>query len=175
VSAFGLLAGCNMVVMDPAGDVAVQQRNLIIASTALMLLVIVPVIALTFLFAWRYRASNPEGTYDPDFHHSTQLEVVIWTVPLLIIIALGAMTWISTHTLDPYRPLGRLAPGKPVPAGTKPLEVQVVSLDWKWLFIYPELGIATVNEMAAPVDQPISFKLTSSSVWNTFYVPALAG
>ncbi len=175
VSAFGLLAGCNMVVMDPAGDVAVQQRNLIIASTALMLLVIVPVIALTFLFAWRYRASNPEGTYDPDFHHSTQLEVVIWTVPLLIIIALGAITWISTHTLDPYRPLGRLAPGKPVPAGAKPLEVQVVSLDWKWLFIYPEFGIATVNEMAAPVDQPISFKLTSSSVWNTFYVPALAG
>src|SRR5919199_360238 len=174
-SASWLLAGCNMVVMDPAGDVAVQQRNLIIASTALMLLVIVPVIALTFLFAWRYRASNPEGTYDPDFHHSTQLEVVIWTIPLLIIIALGAMTWISTHTLDPYRPLGRLAPGKPVPADAKPLEVQVVALDWKWLFIYPELGVAAVNEMAAPVDQPVSFKLTSSSVWNTFYVPALAG
>jgi cytochrome o ubiquinol oxidase subunit 2 len=175
VSASVLLAGCNLVVMNPAGDVAVQQRNLIIASTALMLLVILPVIALTFLFAWRYRASNPEGTYDPDFHHSTQLEVVIWTVPLLIIIALGAMTWISTHTLDPYRPLRRLAPGRPVPADAKPLEVQVVALDWKWLFIYPELGIAAVNEMAAPVDQPISFKLTSSSVWNTFYVPALAG
>src|SRR3954447_8294087 len=174
-SASGLLAGCNMVVMDPAGDVAVQQRNLIIASTALMLLVIVPVIALTFLFAWRYRASNPEGTYDPDFHHSTQLEVVIWTVPLLIIIALGAMTWISTHTLDPFRPLTRLAPNKPVPPAVKPLEVQVVSLDWKWLFVYPEFGIASLNEMAAPVDRPISFKLTSSSVWNTFYVPALAG
>ena len=123
LAASGLLAGCNMVVMNPAGDVAVQQRNLIIASTALMLLVIVPVIALTFLFAWRYRASNTEATYDPDWHHSTQLEVVIWTVPLLIIIALGAMTWISTHTLDPYRPLGRLAPGKPVPADAKPLEV----------------------------------------------------
>src|SRR5215207_2233588 len=113
VSASGLLAGCNMVVMSPAGDVAVQQRNLIIASTALMLLVIVPVIALTFLFAWRYRASNTEATYDPDWYHSTQLEVVIWTVPLIIIIALGAMTWISTHTLDPYRPLGRIAPNKP--------------------------------------------------------------
>ena len=110
-----------MVVMDPSGDVAVQQRNLIIASTALMLLVIVPVIALTFMFAWRYRASNPDATYDPDFHHSTQLEVVIWTVPLLIIIALGAMTWISTHTLDPFRPLSRLAPNKPVPADAKPL------------------------------------------------------
>lgn len=175
VAITALLAGCNMVVMDPAGDVAVQQRNLIIASTALMLLVIGPVIALTFLFAWRYRASNPEATYDPDFHHSTQLEVVIWTVPLLIIIALGAMTWISTHTLDPYRALGRVAPNRAVPAGVKPLEVQVVALDWKWLFVYPELGIAAVNEMAAPVDRPISFRLTSSSVWNTFYVPALAG
>jgi cytochrome o ubiquinol oxidase subunit II len=171
----GLLAGCNMIVMNPAGDVAVQQRNLIIASTALMLLVIVPVIALTFLFAWRYRASNTDATYDPDWHHSTQLEVVIWTVPLLIIIALGAMTWISTHTLDPYRPLSRIAPNKPVPADVKPLTVEVVALDWKWLFVYPELGVASVNEMAAPVNVPISFKITSSSVWNTFYVPALAG
>ena len=170
-----LLAGCKMIVMNPAGDVAVQQRNLIVASTVLMLLVVVPVIALTFLFAWRYRASNTEATYDPDFHHSTQLEVVIWTVPLLIIIALGAMTWISTHTLDPFRPLSRLGPNRPVPAGVKPLEVQAVALDWKWLFIYPEQGIATVNEMAAPVDRPISFRITSSSVWNTFYVPALAG
>lgn len=171
----GLLAGCNMTVMDPSGDVAVQQRNLIIASTALMLLVIVPVIALTFIFGWRYRASNRDATYDPDFHHSTQLEVVIWTVPLLIIIALGAMTWVSTHTLDPYRPLSRIAPNKPVPADVKPLTVEVVALDWKWLFIYPEYGIASVNEMAAPANVPISFKITSSSVWNTFYVPALAG
>jgi cytochrome o ubiquinol oxidase subunit 2 len=164
-----------MTVMDPSGDIAVQQRNLIIASTALMLLVILPVIALTFIFAWRYRASNTDATYDPDFHHSTQLEVVIWTVPLLIIIALGAMTWVSTHTLDPYRPLSRLAPNKPVPADVKPLTVEVVALDWKWLFIYPEYGVASVNEMAAPVDVPISFRITSSSVWNTFYVPALAG
>jgi cytochrome o ubiquinol oxidase subunit 2 len=170
-----LLAGCNMVVMDPSGDVAIQQRNLIIASTALMLLVIVPVIALTFIFAWRYRASNTDATYDPDFHHSTQLEVVIWTVPLLIIIALGAMTWISTHTLDPFRPLSRLAPNKPVPAEARPLTVEVVALDWKWLFIYPEYGVASVNEMAAPTNVPISFRITSSSVWNTFYVPALAG
>ncbi len=171
----GLLSGCNLVILNPAGDVAVQQRNLIIAATALMLLVIVPVIALTFIFAWRYRASNTDATYDPEWHHSTQLEVVIWTVPLLIIIALGAMTWISTHTLDPFRPLSRLAPNKPVPADAKPLRVEVVALDWKWLFIYPELGVASLNEMAAPVDVPISFKITSSSVWNTFHVPALAG
>jgi len=170
-----LLTGCGMVVMDPAGDVAVQQKNLIIASTALMLLVIVPVIALTFLFAWRYRASNREATYDPDWHHSTQLEVVIWTIPLLIIMALGAMTWVSTHVLDPFRPLSRLGPNRPVPPEVKALEVQAVSLDWKWLFIYPEYGIASVNEMAAPVDRPVVFRITSSSVWNTFYVPALAG
>jgi cytochrome o ubiquinol oxidase subunit 2 len=171
----GALAGCKLVVMDPSGDVAVQERNLIIASTALMLLVIIPVIALTFLFARHYRASNPDAVYDPGFHHSTQLVVVIWTIPLLIIIALGAMAWVSTHTLDPFRPLSRLGPKRPVPADTKPLEVQVVSLDWKWLFIYPEQGVASVNEMAAPVDRPLAFKLTSSSVWNTFYVPALAG
>ena len=101
--------------------------------------------------------------------------MVIWTIPLLIIIAIGAMTWISTHTLDPFRPLGRIAPNRPVPPDTKPLNVQVVALDWKWLFIYPDLRIAAVNEMAAPINVPISFKITSSSVWNTFYVPALAG
>lgn len=161
--------------MDPSGDIAVQQRNLIIASTVLMLLVIVPVIVLTFVFARRYRASNKDATYDPEWHHSTQLEVVIWTIPLLIVMALGAMTWISTHTLDPYRPLSRLGPNRPIPAETRPLDVQVVALDWKWLFIYPEYGIASVNEMAAPVDRPIAFRITSSSVWNTFYVPALAG
>ncbi|EIM27881.1 ubiquinol oxidase subunit II [Microvirga lotononidis] len=171
----GLLAGCNMTIMFPSGDVAVQQRNLIVASVALMLLVVLPVIALTFIFAWRYRASNTDAPYDPEFHHSTQLEVVIWTVPLLIIIALGAMTWIGTHTLDPFRPLARIAPGKPVPADMKPLKVEVVALDWKWLFIYPEFGIASVNEIAAPANVPISFRITSSSVFNTFYVPALAG
>lgn len=173
--AFATLAGCNLTVMFPSGDVAVQQRNLIVASTALMLLIVVPVIAVTFVFAWRYRASNSDATYDPDFHHSTQLEVLIWTAPLMIIVALGAMTWISTHTLDPFRPLSRIAPGHPVPRDEQPVLVQVVALDWKWLFIYPELGIATVNELAAPVNAPLSFKLTSSSVWNTFYVPALAG
>jgi len=171
----GLLAGCNMTVMFPSGDVAVQQRNLVVASVALMLLVVLPVIALTFIFAWRYRASNDDAPYDPEFHHSTQLEVVIWTVPLLIIIALGAMTWIGTHTLDPYRPLARIAPNKPVPPDVKPLTVEVVALDWKWLFIYPDYGIASLNEMAAPANVPISFKITSSSVYNTFFVPAMAG
>ena len=170
-----LLAGCELVVMKPHGDIASQQADLIVIATALMLLIIVPVIFLTLFFAWRYRKSNTEATYTPDWDHSTRLELVIWGVPLLIIIALGAITWISTHKLDPYRPLDRIEAGRPVPAGVEPLQVNVVSLDWKWLFIYPELGIATVNEVAAPVDRPIRFHLTSSTVMNTFYVPALAG
>jgi cytochrome o ubiquinol oxidase subunit 2 len=170
-----LLAGCNMVVLNPSGDIAAQQGRLVVISTLLMLLIIVPVIALTLLFAWRYRQSNTEATYKPDWDHSTQLELVIWAAPLLIIIALGAVTWISTHTLDPYRPLDRIGVGRQVPEGTKPLVVEVVALDWKWLFFYPEQGIATVNELAAPVDRPIQFKITASSVMNSFYVPALAG
>jgi cytochrome o ubiquinol oxidase subunit II len=175
VPLFGLLSGCNMVVMQPSGDIAARQRDLIIASTGLMLLIIVPVIALTLLFAWRYRHTNTEAAYDPDWHHSTQLEVVIWSAPLVIIIALGALTWISTHTLDPYRPLSRLDASRPLPADVKPLTVEVVALDWKWLFFYPDQGIATVNELAAPVDVPITFKITSASIMNSFYIPALAG
>jgi heme/copper-type cytochrome/quinol oxidase subunit 2 len=138
LAATALLAGCNMVVLNPSGDVASQQGRLVMIATGLMLLIIIPVIVLTLLFAWRYRAANKDADYQPDWHHSTRLELVIWSAPLLIIIALGALTWISTHTLDPYRPLDRVAAGKPVAADVKPLEIQVVSLDWKWLFIYPE-------------------------------------
>jgi len=170
-----LLSGCKAVVLSPFGDIAVQQRDLIYISVALMLIVIVPVMALTVLFAWRYRASNNQAKYTPDWHHSTLIELVVWAVPLLIIIALGAITWVTTHKLDPYRPLDRIAPNQPVSAYAQPLEVQVVALDWKWLFIYPEYNIATVNELAAPVDRPIHFKLTSSSVMNSFFIPAMAG
>jgi cytochrome o ubiquinol oxidase subunit 2 len=170
-----LFAGCNMVLLHPAGAVAAQQGHLIVVSTMLMLLVIIPVIALTVLFAWRYRKSNSEATYAPDWDHSTQLELVIWAAPLLIIIALGAVTWINTHTLDPYRPLRRLDAARPIASGTRPLTVEVVALDWKWLFIYPEQGIAVVNDLAAPVDVPITFKITASSVMNSFFIPSLAG
>jgi cytochrome o ubiquinol oxidase subunit 2 len=170
-----LLAGCNMVLLHPSGAVAAQQGHLIVASTVLMLLIVVPVIALTGIFAWRYRHSNAEATYTPDWDHSTQLELVIWAAPLLIIIALGALTWISSHTLDPYRPLRRLDASRTAPSTVKPLTIEVVALDWKWLFIYPEQGIAVVNEVAAPVDVPINFKITASSVMNSFFVPALAG
>jgi cytochrome o ubiquinol oxidase subunit 2 len=170
-----MLAGCNMVVMSPSGDIASQQADLILVSTFLMLLIIVPVLFLTLFFAWRYRRSNTAATYDPEWHHSTRLEVVIWSAPLAIIIALGAITWISTHKLDPYRPLDRIDAERSIPADTKPLTVEVVALDWKWLFFYPDLGIATVNELAAPVDVPINFRITASSVMNSFYIPALAG
>jgi len=170
-----LLGGCNMVVLHPAGDVAQQQGDLVLISTLLMLLIILPVMALTVFFVWRYRASNSAATYKPDWDHSTQLELVIWAAPLLIIICLGALTWVGTHLLDPYRTLARTAPGQPLAANVRPLEVEVVALDWKWLFIYPELGIATVNEFAAPVDRPVRFRISASSVMNSFYIPALAG
>lgn len=170
-----LLGGCNFVVLDPSGDIAIQQRDLVVISTVLMLLIILPVMALTVLFAWRYRHSNSAATYDPEWHHSVRLELVIWAAPLLIIICLGALTWMGTHLLDPFRPLERIAAGKPVPPDTRPLEVEVVALDWKWLFIYPEQGIASVNELAAPVNRPISFRISASSVMNSFYIPALAG
>ena len=170
-----LLSGCKLVVMNPSGDVAVQQRDLIVASTVLMLLIIVPVMLLTVFFAWRYRQSNTKATYDPEWHHSTRLEVIIWAAPLAIIIVLGAMTWVSTHLLDPYRPLDRIDADRPVADGTQPLLVEVVAMDWKWLFIYPEQGIATVNELAAPVDRPITFHITATSVMNALSIPAMAG
>ena len=173
--ALALLAGCNAVLLHPEGDVALQQRDLIIISLGLMLLIVIPVILLTLLFAWRYRARNKDATYDPEWHHSTMLELMIWAAPLLIIIALGALTWVSTHKLDPYRPLDQISKNRPVAANTKPLVVEVVALDWKWLFFYPEQGIATVNDLAAPVDRPIEFKITASSVMNSFFIPSLAG
>ena len=179
LAAAAILAGCSKaVVLNPAGDIAAQQGDLVIKATLLMLIIIVPVIALTLFFAWKYRQSNTANTdedYDPDWHHSTTLELVIWTVPLMIIIALGALTWIGTHKLDPYRPLDRISATQPLDAQSTPMEVQVVALDWKWLFFYPEQGIATVNELAAPVDRPILFKLTAASTMNAFYVPDLAG
>jgi cytochrome o ubiquinol oxidase subunit 2 len=169
------MSGCNFVVLSPSGDIAMQQRNLVVISTGLMLLIIVPVMALTVFFAWRYRSSNTTARYEPEWHHSTKLELVIWSAPLLIIICLGALTWMGTHLLDPFRPLQRISAGKPIDPSVKPLTVDVVALDWKWLFIYPEQGIATVNQVAAPVDRPIDFHITASSVMNSFYIPALAG
>src|SRR5437899_12555836 len=151
------LAGCVIVLLRPTGYVTAQLGQLVVISTLLMLLIIVPVIALTLVFAWRYRESNTTAPYTPEWDHSIQLELLIWAAPLLIIIALGALTWIGTHTLDPYRSLTRIDAERPVPHNVEPLNIEVVALDWKWLFIYPDQNIAVVNEFAAPVDAPIHF------------------
>lgn len=174
LSVLPLLGGCGMVVLSPSGYIAAQQRDLLIGSVLLMLIIIIPVMVLTAFFAWRYAAER-RSNYDPDWHHSTSLELVIWAAPLMIVICLGAITWTGTHLLDPYRPLERIGERRPVEDGLEALDIQAVALDWKWLFIYPQYGIATVNHAAAPVDRPIHFHLTASTVMNAFYVPALAG
>jgi cytochrome o ubiquinol oxidase subunit 2 len=169
-----LLAGCDMVVLSPSGHIAERQRDLLVASTLLMLLIVVPVMGLTAYFAWRYNEKR-RARYDPEWHHSAGLELVIWSAPLMIVICLGAITWTGTHLLDPFRPLSEIGDRRPVPEDEAPLEVQVVALDWKWLFIYPQYGVAMVNDAAAPIDRPIRFRLTAQSVMNAFYVPALSG
>ncbi|MBN2977430.1 ubiquinol oxidase subunit II [Pseudomonas lactucae] len=161
-----LLTGCNLVVFNPKGQIATDERDLIILATGLMLLVVVPVIVLTFVFAYRYRATNKTARYSPRWASSHKIEAVVWGVPLLIIIALGWVTWVTTHALDPYRPLD---------SDTPPINVQVVATDWKWLFIYPDLGIASVNELALPVHTPVSFTITSDAAMTSFFIPALGG
>lgn len=175
--AFGALAlsGCKFVVMNPSGDIAHQQAQLIIFATVLMLIVIIPVIALSLFFAFKYRASNEEAKYEPEWSHSISLEMVVWSVPTAIIICLAGLTWVATHRLEPYNPLKRIDAETPVDPSVKPLTIQVAAMDWKWVFIYPEQGIATVNEVAAPVDRPVEFLITSTTVMNSFYIPALAG
>src|SRR5690348_8898193 len=175
LSPLALLGGCHLVLLDPSGDVARQQSDIMIVTTIIMALIIVPVLIAIGVIAWRYRASNKKARYDAEWDHSPQLELVVWAGPLLIIIAVGAISWIGTHQLDPYRPLDRVAKGQPVAAGTTPLEVDVVSLRWKWLFFYPQYGVATVNQLAAPVDVPIRFKMTSDAMMDAFSVPELAG
>lgn len=169
-----LLTGCSPVVLAPAGDIAAQQRDLLFFATALILVIVIPLILNVLFFAWRYRASG-SGTYDPITHDSTRLTALVWSGPLVIITVLAATTWISTHRLDPYRPLARIGPDQPIAAGVKPLVVQVVALDWKWLFIYPDYGVASVNEMTVPLNVPVEFDITSSTVMNSFFIPAMAG
>ncbi|HVJ55648.1 MAG TPA: ubiquinol oxidase subunit II [Aliidongia sp.] len=159
-----LLGGCQIALLDPKGPIGVEERSIILLATGLMLVIVLPVIAMTIGFAWRYRASNTDAAYEPDWHHSNKIEAAIWLVPCLIIAVLAYVTWVSTHTLDPYRPIASTA---------KPIEVDVVSLDWKWLFIYPELKVASVNELALPVGTPVNFRLTSGSVMNSFFIPQL--
>ncbi|MEM8978117.1 MAG: ubiquinol oxidase subunit II [Pseudomonadota bacterium] len=170
-----ILSGCQLVLLNPKGDVAAQQGDLIVYATVLMLIVIVPVLALTVFFAMYYRSSNETANYEPDWDHSVSLEIVIWAVPLAIIICLGGLTWVATHRLDPYQDLRRISETQPIDETVEPLTVHVVALDWKWVFLYPEQGIATVNEAAAIKDRPIEWKLTSGTVMNAFYIPEMAG
>jgi cytochrome o ubiquinol oxidase subunit 2 len=170
-----LLGGCNTIVMNPSGYIANQQSNLIVTAIALLSIIIVPVIICIIVFAWRYRITNVNAVYDPEWDHSTKLEFLIWGAPLVIIIILGVITWITTHNLDPYRPLDRIDANRSIPQDVRPLIVEVVALDWKWLFIYPEQGVASINELVVPVDRPVKFKITASTVMNSFYIPAMAG
>ena len=169
----GLAAGCNLVALDSSGYVAQPGKDIFLLVTGLMLLVIVPVIGLVLFLAWRYRAGSVSATGAPDARRAPWPQIALWAVPLMIVVALALITFRSTPTPGPVRPLAKTDVHHAAHAGVEPLEVQVVALDWKWLFIYPGEGIATVNEMAAPVGRPIHFRLTASSVMNSFHVPAL--
>ncbi|KAK46718.1 MULTISPECIES: ubiquinol oxidase subunit II [Caballeronia] len=160
------LSGCKLEVLESKGVIGAAESSLIATATYTMLLVVVPVILLTLFIAWRYRASNKNATYAPKWAHSTAIEVVVWIIPAIIILYLGILTWKSTHELDPYKPLE---------SSVKPINVEVVALDWKWLFIYPDLGVASVNQLAFPVGTPVNFRITSDSVMNSFFIPELGG
>jgi cytochrome o ubiquinol oxidase subunit II len=160
------LSGCNLEVLNSKGAIGKAEVSLIATSVYAMLLVVIPVILLTLFVAWRYRASNKNATYAPKWAHSTGIEIAIWAIPSAIILFLAVLTWKTTHELDPYKPLE---------SDVKPINVEVVALDWKWLFVYPDLGIATVNQIAFPVGTPVNFKITSDSVMNSFFIPQLGG
>jgi cytochrome o ubiquinol oxidase subunit 2 len=151
-------------VLDPLGPVGRDDAVILIDATLIMLAIVIPTILLAFWMAWRYRASNTKAEYLPYWSFSGRIEAVVWSIPILTIMFIGGVIWIGSYRLDPFRPL---------PSKTPPLEVQVVSLDWKWLFIYPKQGIATVNQLVAPAGTPIHFSITSASVFNVFFVPRL--
>ena len=158
------LAACQPAVLDPQGPVGIAEKTILLDSLAIMLAIVVPTIAATLGFAWWYRSSNTRARYLPDWAYSGQLELIVWAIPLLTITLLGGVAWVGAHQLDPYAPL---------PSKRPPLNVQVVSLDWKWLFIYPDQHIASVNHLVIPADLPVHFSLTSASVMNAFFIPQL--
>lgn len=157
-----LVAGCNRGILDPVGPVGQAEKTILINSTAIMLAIIIPTMIATVAIAWWYRRGNKRATYLPEWEYSGAVEMVVWGIPLLTIMLLGGIAWIGSHALEPSKPL---ASNKP------PLRVEVVSLDWKWLFIYPDQGIATVNQLVVPAGTPVSYRLTSATVWNVFFVP----
>ncbi len=163
LAALMALGGCGHSILDPKGAIGLQEKALILTSTYVMLLIVVPVIVLTLWFAWRYREGGP-GRYQPDWGHSVRIEIFCWGIPCLMIAYLGYLTWTTTHTLDPYKPLA---------SANRPVTIEAVALNWKWLFIYPDQGIATINEVAFPTDTPVNFKITSDTVMNSLFIPEL--
>ena len=159
-----VLASCREGVLDPHGPVGQAERVILGDATAIMLAVVIPVIVLTLVFAWWFRSSNRRATYRPNWEYSGRIELITWSIPALVILFLGGMAWISSHELDPPKPLE---------SAKSPLEVEVVSLDWRWLFIYPRERIATVNYLVVPTGIPVHFLLTSTSVMNSFFIPQL--
>jgi len=160
-----LVASCHQTgVLDPQGPIAAAQWLLMINATEIMLVVVVPVIIATLGFAWWYRASNGRASHDPDWAYQGGVEFVTWSIPALIVILVGGVCWIGSHQLDPRAP---------IQSDAKTLQVDVVSLDWKWLFIYPDQRIAALNQLVVPAGAPISFRLTSATVMNSFFVPQL--
>src|SRR5262249_35483884 len=158
--------GCSEGVLDPKGPIASAERLIMFNSTGIMLAIVIPTILATLGVAFWFRASNERARYMPDFTYSGRLEMLVWSIPIMTVLLEGGVTWIGSYELDPP---------KPIASSVKPIKVQVVSLDWKWLFIYPDQGIATVNQLIVPVSTPISFELTSSGVMNSFFVPQLGG
>jgi cytochrome o ubiquinol oxidase subunit II len=158
------LGGCQMAVLSPAGPIGEADRTILFDALAIMLAIVVPTILATLAFAWWYRASNTRARRLPNWSYSGRVELIVWSIPALVVFFLGGIAWIGSHLLDPARPLA---------SRTKPLEIQVVSLDWKWLFIYPEQGVASVNDLVAPAGVPLHFQITSASVFNVFFVPRL--
>ena len=151
-------------VLDPQGPIAAADREILLNATAIMLVVVVPVIVLILAFAWWYRASNTRAAYEPNWAHSGRVEFVVWSIPAMVVLLLAVVAWIGAHDLDPARKLS---------STVKPLRIEVVALDWKWLFIYPDLQVATLNQIIVPTGVPIEFLLTSSNVMNAFWVPQL--
>ena len=158
------LTGCGGGVLDPAGPVGAAEKLILFDALAIMLAIVVPTILCIVGFAWYYRATNKKARYTPEWAYSGRLELIVWSIPALVVLFLGGIAWISSHELDPAKPLS---------SSQKPLEVEVVALDWKWLFIYPEQHVASINRLVAPVGTPIHFRLTSASVFNVFFVPQL--
>jgi cytochrome o ubiquinol oxidase subunit 2 len=160
------LSGCSEGVLDPKGPIAAAERQILFNSLGIMLAIVIPTILATLGVAYWFRSSNTRARYLPDFAYSGRLEVLVWSIPAMTVLLVGGVAWLGSHDLDPR---------KPIASTVKPVSVQVVSLDWKWLFIYPDQGIASVNQLTIPVGTPVSFELTSSGVMNSFFVPQLGG